>query len=139
MGKQKQEEDEDNRREASIASTLSLQPNFKPVGVTPQQLSKFQELHRTRLQIKAKSKIHKKLNGRAERFRAEYMNSADSQESDSNTKVEQESVPNPKNHGEDDNPFSLQDNEVVQLATKKRQKLHWGLDTKERWERKANM
>ncbi|KAE8654965.1 Plastid hexose transporter isoform 1 [Hibiscus syriacus] len=140
MGKQKQEEDEDNRREVAIASTLSLQPNFKPVGVTPQQLSKFQELHRRRLQIKAKSKIHKKLKGRAERFRAEYMNSADSLESDLNTRVEDESVLDPKSHGEDDNPFSLQeDNEVVQIATKKRQKLHWGLDTKERWERKANM
>lgn len=42
MGNQKQEEDEDNRRETAIASTRSLQPNFKPVGVTTQQLSKFQ-------------------------------------------------------------------------------------------------
>ncbi|KAL4361142.1 hypothetical protein GQ457_04G023320 [Hibiscus cannabinus] len=141
MGKQKQrqEEDEDNRREAAIASTLSLQPNSKLAGVTPNQLSKFQELHRRRLQIKAKSKIYKKPEGRAERLRAEYMNSTDSQESDSNTKFEDETIPNPKSHGEDDNPFSLQDSEVVQLATKKRQKLHWGLDTKERWERKANM
>ena len=37
---EEEEEEEDNRREAAIASTLSLQPNFKPVGVTPQQLSK---------------------------------------------------------------------------------------------------
>lgn len=42
MGNQKREEYEDNRRETAIASTRSLQPNFKPVGVTPQQLSKFQ-------------------------------------------------------------------------------------------------
>ncbi|KAK8694401.1 hypothetical protein V6N13_071954 [Hibiscus sabdariffa] len=141
MGKQKQrqEEDEDNRREAAIASTLSLQPNSKLAGVTPHQLSKFQELHRRRLQIKEKSKIYKKPKGRAERLRAEYMNSTDSQESDSETKFEDETIPNPKSHGEDDNTFSLQDSEVVQLATKKRQKLHWGLDTKERWERKANM
>lgn len=41
MGKQEEEEEEDNRREAAIASTLSLQPNFKPVGVSHQQLSKF--------------------------------------------------------------------------------------------------
>lgn len=54
------------------------------------------------------------------------MNSACSQESDSNTKVEDESVPNSKSHSEDDNPFTLQDNDAVQLATKKRQKLHWG-------------
>ncbi|XP_021296406.1 uncharacterized protein LOC110425741 isoform X2 [Herrania umbratica] len=125
MGKQKEEEEEDNRREAAIASTLSLQPNFKPVGVSHQQLSKFRELHRRRLQIKAKSKIHKK--------------PKDSQEADSNTKVEDSSVPNLKSRSEDDNPFAQQDNVVVQHAPKKRQKLHWGLDTKERWERKANM
>lgn len=32
-----------------------------------------------------------------------------------------------------------QENVAVHIETKKRQKLHWGLDTKERWERKANM
>ncbi|XP_022759943.1 uncharacterized protein LOC111306309 [Durio zibethinus] len=139
MGKQKEEEEEDNRREASIASTLCLQPNFKPVGVTRQQLSKFQELHRRRLQIKAKSKIHKKPKDRSKKFHAEDCNSTDSPEADSNTRVEDSIVSNLKNLIEDDNAFTQPDNVVGQLATKKRQKLHWGLDTKERWERKANM
>lgn len=31
------------------------------------------------------------------------------------------------------------ESEEKYLASKKRVKLHWGLDTKERWERKANM
>lgn len=40
MGKQVDKEDE--RKEAAIASTPALQPNFKPKGVTQNQLSKFQ-------------------------------------------------------------------------------------------------
>ncbi|XP_059643303.1 uncharacterized protein LOC132285150 isoform X2 [Cornus florida] len=36
-------EEEDERREAAIASAPSLQPNFRPVGVTQSQLTKFQE------------------------------------------------------------------------------------------------
>ncbi|XWS75490.1 hypothetical protein CRYUN_Cryun01aG0093300 [Craigia yunnanensis] len=139
MGKRKEEEEENHRREAAIASTLPLQPNFKPVGVTDQQLSKFQELHRRRLQIKAKSNIHKKLKDRTKKFHAEDLDTTDSQEADSNTKFEDSNVPNLKSHSEDDNPSTQQDNVLVQLATKKQQKLHWGLDTKERWERKANM
>jgi hypothetical protein len=35
------EEEEDCRREAAISSSLSLQPNFNPKGVTQDQLSKF--------------------------------------------------------------------------------------------------
>ncbi|KAK6255739.1 hypothetical protein SCA6_017044 [Theobroma cacao] len=127
MGKQEEEEEEDNRREAAIASTLSLQPNFKPVGVSHQQLSKFRELHRRRLQLKAKSKIHKKPKDQTKKFHAEDLNTIDSQEADSNTKVEDSSVPNLKSHSEDDNPFAQQDNVVVQDAPKKRQKLHWGV------------
>lgn len=33
-GEEMQEEDENNRTEAAIASTLSLQPNFNSVGLT---------------------------------------------------------------------------------------------------------
>ncbi|XVF20765.1 hypothetical protein REPUB_Repub12eG0031300 [Reevesia pubescens] len=130
MGKQKEEKEEENRREVAIASTLCLQSNFKPVGVTLHQLSKFQELHRRRLPIKLKSKIHK---------RPKELSTTYSQEADPNTKVGDSSVSNLKSDNEDDNPFTWQDNVVVNLATEKRQKLHWGLDTKERWERKANM
>ncbi|XP_057491566.1 uncharacterized protein LOC130777294 [Actinidia eriantha] len=36
--------------------------------------------------------------------------------------------------------FSVEnENVAVRVGAKKCQKLHWGLDTKERWERKANM
>ncbi|OMP04741.1 hypothetical protein COLO4_09352 [Corchorus olitorius] len=97
------------------------------------------ELHRRRLQIKAKSKIPKKPKDRTKKIPAEGCSTRDSQEADSNAKIEASSVPNLKGRGEDENPFAQQDNVGEQLAPKKRQKLHWGLDTKERWERKANM
>lgn len=42
MGKQVDKEDE--RKEAAIASTPALQPNFNPKGITQNQLSKFQVL-----------------------------------------------------------------------------------------------
>ncbi|KAL7232031.1 hypothetical protein ACSBR2_010116 [Camellia fascicularis] len=100
-----EDEEEDERREAAIATRASLQPNFKPDGVSQSQLSKFQELHRRRLQIKAKSKIKKKATGNTTK----------------------------------DTFSQQQENVAVHIGTKKRQKLHWGLDTKERWERKANM
>lgn len=36
-----EKEEEDRRREAAIASSPSLQPNFNPKGVTQDQLAKF--------------------------------------------------------------------------------------------------
>ncbi|RAL50795.1 hypothetical protein DM860_015942 [Cuscuta australis] len=56
------EEDEDARREAAIASARTLLPDIRPnSAVTADQLSKFQELRRRRLQIKAKSKAKRHL------------------------------------------------------------------------------
>ncbi|XP_016435875.1 uncharacterized protein LOC107762068 isoform X5 [Nicotiana tabacum] len=58
------EEDDDGRREAAIASVPSLQPNFtSKKGLNPAQISKFQELHRRRLKIKARSKVKDKSKG----------------------------------------------------------------------------
>lgn len=42
MGKEPDKEDE--RKEAAIASTPCLQPNYKPRRITQDQLSKFQVL-----------------------------------------------------------------------------------------------
>ncbi|KAL3378127.1 hypothetical protein AABB24_004181, partial [Solanum stoloniferum] len=54
-------EEDDGRREAAIGSAPSLQPNFtNKNGVNNAQISKFQELHRRRLKIKAKSKVKDK-------------------------------------------------------------------------------
>ncbi|KAL5743326.1 hypothetical protein ACOSQ2_026442 [Xanthoceras sorbifolium] len=136
------EKEEDERREAAIASTQFLQPNFKPKRLTQDQLSKFQELHRRRLQIKSKPKFREKSKGNAKgssKFHGKDLDSKDHDDRDSSTEMEVSSTPNLKSHNNDINSTIQQDNVAANLAPKKRQKLHWGLDTKERWERKANM
>ncbi|XP_075636883.1 uncharacterized protein LOC142609148 [Castanea sativa] len=141
--KEEQQELEDERREAAIASTPSLQPNFKPKrGITQAQLSKFQELHMRRLQIKSKSKIKKKSRGTAvgnDRSHSKGLNVHDSVVEDSTIAIEESSISNSESHNNKNSSSLRQSNVAAPFASKKHQKLHWGLDTKERWERKANM
>ncbi|KAK3218279.1 hypothetical protein Dsin_012249 [Dipteronia sinensis] len=136
------DKEKDESREAAIASTKILHPNFKPKRLTQDQLSKFQELHRRRLQIKSKSKFHKKSKGNAKgtgKFHGKDFDSKDHDDRDSSTEIEDSSAPNLKGHNNDINSSVQKDNAAACPAPKKHQKLHWGLDTKERWERKANM
>ncbi|XP_062152904.1 uncharacterized protein LOC133861195 isoform X2 [Alnus glutinosa] len=139
METKKKEQEEDERREELIASTPSLQPNFKAKGgVTHAQLSKFQELHMRRLQIKSKSKIKKKSKDGNGKSHSKDCSVQDSVNDDSTISIEESSVSNSERNNKDGT--SLKQNNVASpLALKRRQKLHWGLDTKERWERKANM
>ncbi|CAN6839688.1 unnamed protein product [Brassica oleracea] len=110
------EEAEENRKEALLASTESLQPNFNRSNVTQKQISKLQELHKRRMKIKANSKKPKaKQQSRAV-------------EDGESSKILKESTSS-----------STTTLEQQTAAPMKPQKLYWGLDTKERWERKANM
>ncbi|CBI33635.3 hypothetical protein VitviT2T_021866 [Vitis vinifera] len=134
--------EEDERREAAIASTPSLQSDFKPVGVTNLQLSKFQELHKRRLQIKQGSKYQKKSKdwaGKSYGKESKYLKVKDCTEENASITIEESSVSTSKSNNVKDKPSLQQGDIATHLASKKRQKLHWGLDTKERWERKANM
>ncbi|XP_034706200.1 uncharacterized protein LOC117929879 [Vitis riparia] len=134
--------EEDERREAAIASTPSLQSDFKPVGVTNLQLSKFQELHKRRLQIKEGSKYQKKSKdwaGKSYGKESKYLKVKDCTEENASITIEESSVSTSKSNNVKDKPSLQQGDIATHLASKKRQKLHWGLDTKERWERKANM
>ncbi|KAK4393608.1 hypothetical protein Sango_1831600 [Sesamum angolense] len=152
VGMGREAEDEaDERREAAIASVAALRPNFKPKSrLTEAQLSKFQELHRRRLQIKAKSKAHKRDKGsgggegkfqktaidKSQKMAIEDHNSEDQEPS--KPIEDASSVPMPNNRVAETS--SLEEGRVAgNSAAKKRQKLYWGLDTKERWERKSNM
>lgn len=119
-------EKEDERRESALAKLPILQPDFKPVGVSQNQKNKFQELHRLRLQIKSKFKSKKNPKGTKE-FEGKDLKAKDCVDEGANLVTEGSS------HTKEP---SLQDD--VPLVFKKR-KLHWGLDTKERWERKSNM
>ncbi|XP_042500353.1 uncharacterized protein LOC122078440 [Macadamia integrifolia] len=129
------------RREAAIATTSALQPNFQSTSVTKDQLNKFKELHKRRLQIKAKSKIQKSSKGNISVAKKSHVNEEDAKnikDEDINVMLEDSGISISK--GNTNIISALQQEKVVShLAPKKRQKLHWGLDTKERWERKANM
>ncbi|XP_052304570.1 uncharacterized protein LOC18099474 isoform X2 [Populus trichocarpa] len=128
----KKGEEEDEKREEAIASNPSLQPNFKPKRVTQDQLSKLQELHKRRLQIK--SKIHKKSKDGTGKSHGKDLKSKDT-----GTNIEDSGAPDLKPLDDNASFSTPQDNVSAHHSEKKRQKLHWGLDTKERWERKANM
>ncbi|XP_056858906.1 uncharacterized protein LOC108833663 [Raphanus sativus] len=120
-------EAEENRKEALLASTQSLQPNFNRSNITQKQISKLQELHKRRMKIKANSKIQKKPKGKQQQQQSRAVEDGES------SKVLKETTSS--------SPTLEQQHQktVVSAATMKPQKLYWGLDTKERWERKANM
>ncbi|XP_021888291.1 uncharacterized protein LOC110807464 [Carica papaya] len=132
-------EEEDERREVAIASLPSLTPNLKPAGVTHDQLSKFRELHRRRLQIKSKSKIHKKTKDRTSQCHGKDLITEKIEDNNSSIETEYSCGPGLRNNSANDCCSITMNNKAPPLASKKPQKLHWGLDTKERWERKANM
>ncbi|KAL1205830.1 hypothetical protein V5N11_017918 [Cardamine amara subsp. amara] len=119
-------EAEENRKEALLASTLSLQPNFNPSNVTQKQVSKLQELHKRRMQIKANSKIHKKPKA------SKNSQSIAIEDGESSKKLKEST-------SSSSSTLEQQHNKTLVTAPKKPQKLFWGLDTRERWERKANM
>ncbi|THG23770.1 hypothetical protein TEA_011660 [Camellia sinensis var. sinensis] len=148
-----EDEEEDERREAAIATRASLQPNFKPDGVSQSQLSKFQvgiayeprnwvgmryhetkELHRRRLQIKAKSKIKKKakgeilvgISGENSKSRVKNLDANDVTEEISSKETDHSSVSILKGNTTKDTFSQQQENVAVHIGTKKRQKLHWG-------------
>ncbi|KAM1241672.1 hypothetical protein ACFX13_047905 [Malus domestica] len=138
MGKEGDKEDE--RKEAAIASTPCLQPNYKPKSLTQTQLSKFQELHRRRLQIKSKSKskIGKKPKGSKGKSHSLDLAARDTANQDSVITFETSTVCDSENQ-KNETSSVVQHEDIAVRAPKKSHKLHWGLDTKERWERKANM
>ncbi|KAH0895830.1 hypothetical protein HID58_045398 [Brassica napus] len=113
-------EAEENRKEALLASTQSLQPNFNRSNVSQKQISKLQELHKRRMKIKANSKKPK----------AKLSMKSRAVEDGGSSKILKESTTSSS---------STTTLEQQPAAPMKPQKLYWGLDTKERWERKANM
>ncbi|KAL9670259.1 hypothetical protein QQ045_007810 [Rhodiola kirilowii] len=133
---------ENERREEALASVAPLQPTFKPRDVSQDQLSKFQELHRRRLLIKSKTKNDRKLKEKKGKCREKILDTKNGAAANfCNSSVDEEcSSLSSKNRKVEGDAFLQSDNESVRHSSKKqRQKLHWGLDTKERWEMKANM
>ncbi|KAL4577596.1 hypothetical protein LXL04_013706 [Taraxacum kok-saghyz] len=127
--------EEDERREAAIASATCLNPKFKPSSAGAQaRLSKFQELHNRRLQIKEKSKIKKK-KSQGKPSRPSRLEEKDSDADEFAIKIPCKTAQDTSNS----TSLDASSTPKAQIAPTKPQKLHWGLDTKERWERKSNM
>ncbi|XP_024029574.1 bromodomain-containing protein DDB_G0278469 [Morus notabilis] len=132
--KEEEEEEEDDRREAAIALKTSLRPDFKPKSnaISQAQFSKFQELNRRRLEIKSKSNFKKKQKGDLTKSQRKNPNTNDVEHKDTSSQSSDK-------HNNKDSSLLQQESITTYSAPMPRQKLHWGLDTKERWERKANM
>ncbi|XP_038884371.1 uncharacterized protein LOC120075231 isoform X2 [Benincasa hispida] len=127
--------EEDELRGLASASAPSLQPNFKPKRVTNEQLSKFQELQRRRLQIKSRSKKRKNTKVDATgKSQIKHLNTNDEVNEADYSRLSNSEV----DFGEKSSHVQ-QDKTKTTFPSKKLHKLHWGLDTKEPWERKANM
>ncbi|KAF7023390.1 hypothetical protein CFC21_035914 [Triticum aestivum] len=126
------EGDEAKGKEDALASSRLLDPEFKPSKLSQDQLDKFKELHKKRLQIKEKTKSKGKSKGRT----------------GANTNVANDSKFNNKDKSIGSAAIDVQHttsttgaqaNLALSLPLRNKRKLHWGLDVKERWERKANM
>ncbi|XP_027357537.1 uncharacterized protein LOC113866935 [Abrus precatorius] len=135
-----EKEEEDRRREAAIASTPSLQPNFNSKGVVTQhQLQKFRELHQRRLQLKSKSKFKTKPKDGSKK-KSQCRDLLSSQTSGTQGLKVDNKEPSFLDGCEGfDSRNEDSKNNISVLSSSKKQKLHWGLDTRERWERKSNM
>ncbi|XP_078445926.1 uncharacterized protein LOC144714970 [Wolffia australiana] len=132
------EGDGEERREASLAACPLLQPGFKPSKVSQLHIEKFRELHKLRLKMKEswKEKGKRKVNAnssskkqKTELTFKEYKEKGMTALQEASTPAVSMSYNNSADHVE----------VASALKTKKKQKLHWGLDTRERWERKSNM
>ncbi|XP_021763584.1 uncharacterized protein LOC110728227 [Chenopodium quinoa] len=126
----------DGRSNASIASN----PSLKSSAISQDRLAKFRELQRRRLQIQTKSKNKRKSKDKKDKFVSDDVDTQGSVDDhlDEYEGLKHSSVKcSPK--GEDDNKVLSSTSRVDVHPALKKKKLHWGLDAKERWERKANM
>ncbi|KAL7611900.1 uncharacterized protein LOC128125856 [Lactuca sativa] len=116
--------EEDERREAAIASAACLNPKFKPSSAVAQaRLSKFQVMnHGSSGKASRPNRLEEK-DSHVDEFAASKIpcKTAEDTSSSTSTSLDVSSMSKP------------------QIPSKKPYKLHWGLDTKERWERKSNM
>ncbi|XP_073108596.1 uncharacterized protein [Elaeis guineensis] len=114
-------EEEAARREAALAATPLLQPNFRSSKVTQSRLDKFRELHNKRLLLKEKTKDKAKSKGNAGRNVKMCLEEVDIKDGKD---VSASGVT------EDSNISNLKENtclvEKANPDSKKRRKLHWG-------------
>ncbi|KAK9091357.1 hypothetical protein Sjap_024534 [Stephania japonica] len=120
--------EEDERKEASIAKSAALQPEFRSKSLKEEQIEKFKELHKKRLQIKAKTKIHKISRGNTSGTGKKHKKGIISdfvQKQDSDVILEESGNLALKGNAEELPSLQL-DKSNASLGTKNPQKLYWG-------------
>uniref|UniRef100_A0ACD5VJU5 Uncharacterized protein n=1 Tax=Avena sativa TaxID=4498 RepID=A0ACD5VJU5_AVESA len=124
--------DEASGKEEALASSRLLDPEFKPSKLSQDRLDKFKELHKKWLQINEKTKFKGKSRGSTSRNTKVC---SDSKFSDEDKSVDNTAI----DVHHTTSTTGTQENHAASLPLRNKRKLHWGLDVKERWERKANM
>ncbi|XP_006644553.2 uncharacterized protein LOC102717385 isoform X2 [Oryza brachyantha] len=124
--------DEAKRKEDPLASSRLLDPDFKPSKLSQDRLDKFKELQKKWLQIKEQPKCKGKSRGNTKKNSKVTSDCrvADKDESTSNVAIDVQHT---------SSPAGFQVDLSSSFPPRNKRKLHWGLDVKERWERKANM
>ncbi|XP_074279066.1 uncharacterized protein LOC141604419 [Silene latifolia] len=129
--------DDDVNRAAANGSNTDVPSNLKLTRVTHHQLSKFQELQRRRLQLISKPKNKKfKAKGAKPKLQKEELGTKGFPDDNSDQGI---NVTNSNSHETESNEVLSSSTQVNIHPAFQKKKLHWGLDSKERWERKANM
>eukprot|EP00250_Pteridium_aquilinum_P015732 c22730_g1_i1 orf=129-560(+) len=126
----------DNDKEVALASALALQPNFMSQSVSKEQIAKLQALRYRRLQLKHnKAFMEKKESQDMKGVKRLKVNDSISC-SKSNVKTSTTLLKDG-----DSKHLELNRKEVEKSyhPRKRSHKLRWGLEIKERWERKGNM
>ncbi|KNA18476.1 hypothetical protein SOVF_070350 [Spinacia oleracea] len=126
--------EEDGRREASIASN----PSVKSSSITQERLAKFRELQQRRLRMQSKIKYKRKSKDKKGKFLSEDVDTQGCVDEHVDEGLKDSSVRS-TSKGEYSNEVSSSTSHTDVHPALKKRKLHWGLDAKERWERKANM
>ncbi|XP_051225498.1 uncharacterized protein [Lolium perenne] len=123
--------DEASGKAEALASSRLLDPEFKPSKLSQDRLDKFKELHKKCLQINEKPKYKGKSKGSTNR------NAKVSNSKFSNKDKSVDNTATDVHHTA--STTGTQENHATSLPLRNKRKLRWGLDVKERWERKANM
>ncbi|KAG4969574.1 hypothetical protein JHK85_035995 [Glycine max] len=120
-----EKEEEDRRREAAIASSSCLRPNFNPKGITQDQLSKFrvgttQEALATEVKIEVQNEIqraNKKSHG-------DVLSSQNGGTQGSNVDHKESNLWNDCEGF--DSRYEDSKDDIPVMSAPKKQKLHWG-------------
>uniref|UniRef100_I1NW79 Uncharacterized protein n=1 Tax=Oryza glaberrima TaxID=4538 RepID=I1NW79_ORYGL len=120
------------RKEDALASSRLLDPDFKPSKLSQDRLDKFKGITQETVANKGKPKCKGKSRGSTKKNTKVTSDCSivDKDESIGNVAIDVQHTAS---------AAGTQVDLASSFPSRNKRKLHWGLDVKERWERKANM